>query len=83
MLRPVINPGYRWFRCSNCGEQWRTTAVNHETTRPEICGNCGEGMFARISHPDTRIPVSDSGRLMIKSPPIVLSPGSPRKRLIS
>ena len=39
MVRKVV-PGYRYFRCEDCGMTWREPCRDHQTPSGSDCPNC-------------------------------------------
>ena len=59
-----IVPGWRYFECPACNEQWRSKCRDCETESYEFCSNCYElaEPFKSESHPEW--PVDKHGNLL-------------------
>lgn len=56
-------PGWRIFRCSECGRHWESTSRDYSTPSGDECEGCGEWVFPYDSRPDATLPVNEFGNL--------------------
>lgn len=61
-MRELI-PGYRKFKCDECGTEMQIVTRDHKSLSGVACPGCGEWLVPHHAIPDRTLPVDGSGNL--------------------
>jgi DNA-directed RNA polymerase subunit RPC12/RpoP len=56
--------GYRFFRCDECGHEFKERTRDHMTASLETCPECNNECFPHAREPHPEWPVTSSGNLI-------------------
>lgn len=63
-LKNNITPGWRYFECPQCHEQWRSKCRDSKSCSLEFCFTCNEGCEPYRDEPHLEWPVDRFGNLI-------------------